>query len=251
MRTDCRKIALLAALLATTGLTPAVGLGDGLPRVVRAGINSPALAGAYQIASHRGTRVLRPDLFRDESRRGSRPGGREPAPGPRAGTEMHLDLAVGPPYRSKAALIGSRYDRLIRSAWRNHSEHIRAAAARHHVPEDLLLAVIVIESAGRPDAVSPKGAQGLMQLMPQTAVRFGVRDAFDPASNIAGGAALLSHLLRLYRNDPVMTLAAYNAGEGSVSQHRGVPPYAETQEYIPRVLGAAAAAKRLLFSTGL
>jgi soluble lytic murein transglycosylase-like protein len=93
-----------------------------------------------------------------------------------------------------------------------------------------------VESNFEPRAVSPKGAQGLMQLMPGTAAALGVRDALDPEANLDGGARHLLSLLSLYRGDLRRTLAAYNAGAGAVSRHRGVPPYRETQDYVKRVL---------------
>jgi membrane-bound lytic murein transglycosylase B len=102
----------------------------------------------------------------------------------------------------------------------------------------LVLAVIGIESAGKPSALSSAGAQGLMQLIPATAERFGVSDSTDPAQNIKGGVAYLDWLLKEFDNDPLMVLAAYNAGEGAVKANAGVPPYAETRDYVPKVLAA-------------
>lgn len=102
----------------------------------------------------------------------------------------------------------------------------------------LALAVIGIESAGRADAVSHAGAQGLMQLIPATADRFGVSDSMDPAQNIRGGVAYLDWLMKRFDRDPLMVLAAYNAGEGAVEANDGVPPYAETRDYVPKVLAA-------------
>ena len=112
----------------------------------------------------------------------------------------------------------------------------------------LVLAVIGIESAGRPDAVSSAGAVGLMQLIPATAERFGVRDATDPVQNIKGGVAYLDWLLDRFDNDPVLVLAAYNAGEGAVEANSGVPPYAETRDYVPKVLAAWQVAQGLCVS---
>jgi soluble lytic murein transglycosylase-like protein len=102
----------------------------------------------------------------------------------------------------------------------------------------LVLAVIGIESAGKPAAVSSAGAQGLMQLIPATAARFGVTDSTDPVQNIKGGVAYLDWLMKRFDRDPLMVLAAYNAGEGAVEANSGVPPYSETRDYVPKVLAA-------------
>ncbi len=102
----------------------------------------------------------------------------------------------------------------------------------------LVLAVIGIESAGKANAVSSAGAQGLMQLIPATAERFGVTDSTDPAQNIKGGVAYLDWLLNEFDRDPLMVIAAYNAGEGAVRTNAGVPPFAETRDYVPKVLAA-------------
>lgn len=102
----------------------------------------------------------------------------------------------------------------------------------------LVLAVIGIESGGRHEAVSSAGAAGLMQLIPATAERFGVKDSKDPVQNIKGGVAYLDWLMKRFDRDPLMVLAAYNAGEGAVDANKGVPPYAETRDYVPKVLAA-------------
>ena len=112
----------------------------------------------------------------------------------------------------------------------------------------LVLAVIGIESAGRADAVSSAGALGLMQLIPATAERFGVTDAKDPVQNIKGGVAYLQWLMGEFDRDPLMVLAAYNAGEGAVKSNAGVPPYAETRDYVPKVLAAWQVAQGLCLS---
>ena len=109
----------------------------------------------------------------------------------------------------------------------------------------LVLAVIGIESAGNPQAVSSAGAMGLMQLIPATAARFGVADATDPVQNIKGGIAYLDVLMTLFDRDPVLVLAAYNAGEGAVAANDGVPPYRETRDYVPKVLAAWTVAQGL------
>jgi soluble lytic murein transglycosylase-like protein len=112
---------------------------------------------------------------------------------------------------------------------------IAAAAADFGVDGALLRAVIHAESAFNPMALSNKGAQGLMQLMPGTAGDLGVIDAFDAAQNIRGGARYLSQLLKDFNGDTQLATAAYNAGEGAVQKYRGVPPYDETQLYVQRV----------------
>lgn len=109
----------------------------------------------------------------------------------------------------------------------------------------LVVAVIAVESGGRADAVSRAGAAGLMQLMPATAARFGVADRFDAAQSIRGGVAYLDWLMEEFRGDPVLVLAAYNAGEGAVRAHSGVPPFAETRDYVPKVLAAFRLARGL------
>ena len=116
------------------------------------------------------------------------------------------------------------------------TEMIRVAAGRHGVPEQLVSAVIRVESGFNPRAVSRKGAQGLMQLMPQTASILGVRDSFDPRDNIEGGVRHLRGLIDRFGNNLPLVLAAYNAGEGAVNTHGGIPPYPETQAYVGRIL---------------
>ena len=113
---------------------------------------------------------------------------------------------------------------------------IRAAAERYAVPEALISAVIRVESGFNPRAVSRKGARGLMQLMPATASLLGVRNSFDPGQNIDGGARHLRGLIERFAYDVPLALAAYNAGEQAVVTYRGIPPYAETQDYVARVL---------------
>lgn len=114
---------------------------------------------------------------------------------------------------------------------------IAAAAQAHGVPGALLHAVIEAESNYNANAVSPKGAVGLMQLMPTTARQYGVADSRDPVANIAGGARYLKDLLAMFNNDLTMAVAAYNAGPQSVIRNgNAVPPYRETRRYVPKVL---------------
>jgi soluble lytic murein transglycosylase-like protein len=115
---------------------------------------------------------------------------------------------------------------------------IEAAARRYELPAALIKAVIQVESNFNPMAVSVAGAKGLMQLMDVTAASLGVKDSFDPVQNIEGGAAYLRRLLDRYGQVP-LALAAYNAGPGTVDRYGGIPPYAETQAYVRRVLQIA------------
>mmetsp|Transcript_29414 Transcript_29414/g.57494 ORF Transcript_29414/g.57494 Transcript_29414/m.57494 type:complete len:270 (+) Transcript_29414:199-1008(+) len=109
----------------------------------------------------------------------------------------------------------------------------------------LVLAVMMVESGGKVDAVSGAGAEGLMQLMPDTATRFGVTDSLEAAQNITGGVKYLDWLMEKFDRDPVLVLAGYNAGEGSVRTHQGVPPFAETRDYVPKVLATFQIARGL------
>lgn len=126
-----------------------------------------------------------------------------------------------------------------------HGIEILKSTVGTQVSPALVLAVIAVESGGEAAALSGKGAVGLMQLMPATAERFGVADAADPAQNIRGGIAYLDWLMSEFRRDPVLVLAGYNAGENAVRSHDGVPPFAETRDYVPRVLAAWTVARGL------
>ncbi|WP_132987147.1 lytic transglycosylase domain-containing protein [Luteimonas terricola] len=112
---------------------------------------------------------------------------------------------------------------------------VKAAATEFGVEEAVIRAVMHAESAFNPNALSRVGAQGLMQLMPATADRFGVANAFDPAQNIRGGVQYLAWLLKRFNGDLTLAAAGYNAGEGAVARHKGVPPYNETRRYVERV----------------
>lgn len=114
---------------------------------------------------------------------------------------------------------------------------LQEAAQDFNVPARLLASVIDTESSGNPHAVSPVGAQGLGQLMPGTAEGLGVRDPFDVRQNIGGTARYLSQLIKHFHGDLRLAVAAYNAGPGAVEKHGGVPPFAETQNYVQRVMG--------------
>ena len=126
-----------------------------------------------------------------------------------------------------------------------HGLNILRATVGTNVSPALVLALISIENAGKIEAESHAGAQGLMQLMPATAARFGVTDRLDPAENIKAGVAYLAWLMNHFDNDPILVLAGYNAGEGSVRDNAGVPPFAETRAYVPKVLAAWTVARGL------
>lgn len=113
---------------------------------------------------------------------------------------------------------------------------LKQAGAEHDLNVDLLASVVRAESGGNAQAVSRAGAQGLMQLMPKTAARLGVRDSFAPEENIAGGTAYLDSLLKRYHGKLALALAAYNAGPAAVDHWHGIPPYPETRAYVARVI---------------
>jgi len=117
-----------------------------------------------------------------------------------------------------------------------YSEWIRQAATLYQIPEALVRAVIKCESDYDPRAVSPAGAIGLMQMIPETAMRMQVRDPYDPRENIFGGTRYLRVLANTFNGDLELTIAAYNAGEGAVARYGGIPPYDETQKYVVNVV---------------
>ena len=115
-------------------------------------------------------------------------------------------------------------------------DFVNAASQKHGIDADLIDSVIRAESGFNPKAVSHKGAQGLMQLMPSTASKLGVSNSLDPAANVDGGTHYLHDLLQRYDNDLIKALAAYNAGPERVAKYKGVPPYRETHAYVRRVI---------------
>jgi soluble lytic murein transglycosylase-like protein len=120
--------------------------------------------------------------------------------------------------------------------YKRYDEVIREAATLYQIPEELVRAVIKVESDYDPRAISRVGAQGLMQLMPETAQRMQVRDIMDPRENILGGVRYLRVLANLFNGNLQLTLAGYNAGENAVVKHGGIPPFDETQDYVVKVL---------------
>lgn len=132
--------------------------------------------------------------------------------------------------------VVARYVSSLPKEKRRMAEMVQRLAPRFAVDPRLALAIVRSESNFEARALSPRNAQGLMQLIPETAERFGVRDVWSPEQNARGGLAYLRWLLDRFGGDVTLASAAYNAGEGSVLQHGGVPPYAETREYVRRIL---------------
>jgi len=155
------------------------------------------------------------------------------------GVTHFTNAPTDPRFKQVGGLSGTAqgWFRLPEVVRTRYSQEIREIAARHRVDADLVEAVIRVESAFNPRAVSNKGAQGLMQLMPRTASALGVRNVFDPYQNIEGGVRHLRYLLDRYPGNVPLALAAYNAGEKAVDQYRGIPPYGETTQYVQKILG--------------
>ncbi len=149
-----------------------------------------------------------------------------------AGRSRPAGAAASSP-RRPAASTGGPVDE---GRYRRFDPYIAEAAQLYQLPPAFVRAVVKVESDFNPRVVSHVGAMGLMQLMPRTAQSMGVRDPFDPRQNILGGTRYLRVLANLFGGDLVLTIAAYNAGEGAVMRYRGVPPYDETRRYVRRVL---------------
>jgi hypothetical protein len=156
--------------------------------------------------------------------------------------EPALQRLANPP--AGASVSQPRLDTLLGITQR-HGADILMSTIGTRVSPALALAVIAVESGGRADAVSKAGAAGIMQLMPAAAERFGVTDRLNAGENIRGGVKYLDQLMKDFGGDPVLVLAGYNAGENAVRKHGGVPPYAETRDYVPKVLAAFGVARGL------
>jgi soluble lytic murein transglycosylase len=154
------------------------------------------------------------------------------------GTVHFTNAPTDPRYQRMGIASGTEagFLRLPEGDTAPYLQEIRDAAERYGVPFSLVSAVIRAESGFNPRAVSRKGAQGLMQLMPNTAATLGVRNSFDPRQNIDGGVRHLRSLIDRFTNNLPFALAAYNAGEKAVVQYGGIPPYPETQDYVTKVL---------------
>ena len=148
---------------------------------------------------------------------------------------MHLKLDKEPSAVSK--IVEDRTARRSSNVARGrYDDHVQAAAREHGVDAALIHAVISAESGYNQFARSPKGARGLMQLIPATAARYGATNLLDPRQNIDAGTRYLKDLMGMFGNDLRLALAAYNAGEGAVMRYGNIPPYQETRQYVPKVL---------------
>lgn len=152
------------------------------------------------------------------------------------GVVHFTNAPTDPRYRRASGWRGTEWLQLPQGRPNRYSTEIREAASRYGIDAGLVEALIWVESTFDPRAVSPKGAQGLMQLMPSTASSLGIKDAFNPRQNIEGGVRHLRALLDRYNGDLPLALAAYNAGDGAVSWYRGIPPYPETRYYVKKIL---------------
>jgi soluble lytic murein transglycosylase-like protein len=202
----------LYLLPAAGALMPAAGALLPGARVAAAGHEAAQDANYIEVAA---SSVLRVEQIPDP-----------PAPPATAAAPLALPLVVLEPARTVFAPLTPA----------EMGEMLARAGARHNIDADLLASVVEAESNGNARAVSRAGAEGLMQLMPGTALELGVRNSFAPEENIGGGTAYLDALLTRYHDDIALAVAAYNAGPAAVDRYRGIPPYAETRAYVARVI---------------
>ena len=152
-------------------------------------------------------------------------------------SQYHLFLRVDSDHPQVAKTGGNHRGQSLSIKRKQFSNLVGEAARENQLDPALLHAVIAAESGYNPNAVSPKGAVGLMQMMPDTGRRYGVQNLYDPAQNVKGGAQYLRDLMVLFNQDVSLAVAAYNAGEQAVAEHGNrIPPYRETEAYVPRVL---------------
>ena len=145
-------------------------------------------------------------------------------------------VRVAPDVKGAGKLAAQKNSPVFREDATTYDRLIRRYADEYGVEFALVKAIMTVESSFNPYAVSNKGARGLMQMMPSTAARYGVTDIYNPAENVRAAAQHLKFLFDTFGNKPILVIAAYNAGENAVKQHRGIPPYEETQNYVKKVL---------------
>jgi hypothetical protein len=145
-------------------------------------------------------------------------------------------VRVAPDVKGAGKLAAQKNSPVFREDAATYDRLIRRYADEYGVEFALVKAIMTVESAFNPYAVSNKGARGLMQMMPSTAARYGVTDIYNPAENVRAAAQHLKFLFDTFGNKPILVIAAYNAGENAVKQYRGIPPYEETQNYVKKVL---------------
>ena len=145
-------------------------------------------------------------------------------------------VRVAPDVKGAGKLAAQKNSPVFREEASTYDRLIRRYADEYGVEFALVKAIMTVESAFNPYAVSNKGARGLMQMMPSTAARYGVTDIYNPVENVRAAAQHLKFLFDTFGNKPILVIAAYNAGENAVKQHRGIPPYEETQNYVKKVL---------------
>ncbi|WP_052338359.1 lytic transglycosylase domain-containing protein [Luteimonas huabeiensis] len=232
---QCRVISRYTA---AAGRAPAAGRVDGSPATVNPGTSAAsrprAAAGAPARQAAPATRQVQGQLYsyvKDGIRHYT---SRPPAGGSGATALRTIRYSFIETCHACAARPGVNFG-TVRLNTDAYAEEVRAAAREFGVDEAIVRAIMHAESAFNPNALSRAGAQGLMQLMPATARRFGVANPFDPAQNIRGGVEYLAWLLRRFNGDLTLAAAGYNAGEGAVDRHGGVPPYSETRRYVERV----------------